>query len=222
MRHLHLMASSALIALAAADDAGAQPISAPSDGQIALTAHNNGDGTWSVKRGPNGPVLRDGLPREKALAIVGGATGPYEPENEQEAVAAAERAEIEAQEAAREEREVFASDADAGDPLKVGRMTDAALAQENAKLREENEALKAQIAKFDGAGDGKTGGSIQSEDDDDGLTKAEISADLEAMGVEFDPRAKKADLLALRNDARAKRDAAQPDGVEGAEKNGAA
>lgn len=69
--------------------------SAPADGQIALTAHNNGDGTWSVTRGPGGTVLRDGLPREKALAIVGGATGPYEPTNEQEAVAASERAELE-------------------------------------------------------------------------------------------------------------------------------
>lgn len=41
--------------------------------------------------------------------------------------------------------------------------------------------------------------------DSDGLTKAEITADLEAMKVEFDPRAKKADLLALRNEHRAKR-----------------
>lgn len=47
----------------------------------------------------------------------------------------------------------------------------------------------------------------QPADDGDGLTKAEIHADLEALGVEFDPRARKADLLALRNEARAKRDA---------------
>jgi hypothetical protein len=39
------------------------------------------------------------------------------------------------------------------------------------------------------------------------LTKAEIIADLEGMSVEFDPRAAKADLLALRNEARAIRDA---------------
>lgn len=70
-------------------------ISAPADGQIALTAHNNGDGTWSVTRGPKGVVLADGLAREKAIAIVGGATGPYAPENEQEAAIAAERAKIE-------------------------------------------------------------------------------------------------------------------------------
>lgn len=44
--------------------------------------------------------------------------------------------------------------------------------------------------------------------EDGGLTKPEIHADLEAMGVEFDPRAKKADLLALRNAARAERDQA--------------
>lgn len=71
-------------------------VSAPADGQIALTAHNNGDGTWSVTRGPKGAVLQDGLPREKALAIVGGATGPYEPMNEQEAKAGEERAALEA------------------------------------------------------------------------------------------------------------------------------
>ncbi len=39
------------------------------------------------------------------------------------------------------------------------------------------------------------------------LTKAEIIADLEGMGVDFDPRAPKADLLALRAEARAIRDA---------------
>lgn len=50
-------------------------------------------------------------------------------------------------------------------------------------------------------------GDEDEEDDGEGLTKAEINADLEAMGVEFDPRAKKADLLALRNEHRAKRDA---------------
>lgn len=41
----------------------------------------------------------------------------------------------------------------------------------------------------------------------DGLTKPEIIADLEAMNVDFDPRARKADLLALRDEARAIRDA---------------
>lgn len=41
----------------------------------------------------------------------------------------------------------------------------------------------------------------------EGLTKTEIIADLEAMGVDYNPRAPKASLLALRNDARAIRDA---------------
>ena len=94
-----------------ADTDNTQPISAPLDGQIALTAHNNGDGTWSVKRGPDGPVLQDGLAREKALAIVGGATGPHEPVGEQEEQAAAGRAVLEQKEAEREEKEVFAPDA---------------------------------------------------------------------------------------------------------------
>ena len=53
-------------------------------------------------------------------------------------------------------------------------------------------------------GDGKPGGDASAAE---GLTKAEIIADLEGMGVEFDPRDKKADLLALRNEARAIRDA---------------
>lgn len=51
------------------------------------------------------------------------------------------------------------------------------------------------------------------DDDSEGLTKREIHADLVAMDVEFDPRAKRADLLALRNEARAKRDTAAPDVV---------
>ena len=40
-----------------------------------------------------------------------------------------------------------------------------------------------------------------------GLTKSEISADLMAMNVDFDPKAPKAELLALRAEARAIRDA---------------
>lgn len=51
------------------------------------------------------------------------------------------------------------------------------------------------------------GWEVAGEDDDEGLTKVEINADLEAMGVEFDPRAKKADLRDRRNEHRAKRDA---------------
>lgn len=153
MRHLHLLASfGTLAAMAANTDQGQRPISAPSDGQIALTAHNNGDGTWSVKRGPDGPVLQDGLPREKALAIVGAPTGPYEPATEQEATAAEERKALEAKEAKREEKEIFASDDEAGKPAKVANASVAALQAENA-------ALKAEIAKMDGNGDGKVGGS---------------------------------------------------------------
>ena len=44
--------------------------------------------------------------------------------------------------------------------------------------------------------------------DDAGLTKAEIVADLEGMGVEFDARHTRARLLAQRNTARAARDQA--------------
>ena len=58
------------------------------------------------------------------------------------------------------------------------------------------------VTKAAGGGDADTDDA-----DSDGLTKAEITADLEAAGVEFDPRAKKADLLALRNEHRAQRDA---------------
>jgi hypothetical protein len=61
------------------------------DGQIALSARNEGDGTWSVRLGPGGPVLYEGLPMEKALAIVGAPTGPHVPLNRQEADAAEER-----------------------------------------------------------------------------------------------------------------------------------
>ena len=39
-----------------------------------------------------------------------------------------------------------------------------------------------------------------------GLTRAEINADLEAMGVEVDPTMSDDDALALRNEARARRD----------------
>ena len=53
---------------------------------------------------------------------------------------------------------------------------------------------------LDHDGDGKMGGDASASD---GLTKAEIIADLEGMGEDFDPRHKKADLLAQRNAARA-------------------
>lgn len=60
------------------------------------------------------------------------------------------------------------------------------------------------VDPLDHDGDGERGGSEPGH----GLTKAEIIADLEAMAVPYDPRAVKADLLALRNAARAERDAA--------------
>ncbi|WP_295198731.1 hypothetical protein [uncultured Brevundimonas sp.] len=180
MRLLHTMvAHAALICLAAAADAGseadAKPISAPLDGQIALTAYNNGDGTWSVRRGPDGPVLKDGLPREEALAIVGAPTGPYEPATEVEAVAAEKRSEIEQAEVVREEAEVFKSDEEVGDPAKVANQAHAAEVEranaENADLRrsiaskdEEIRQLREQVAKFDGDNDGKTGGSTKKAD----------------------------------------------------------
>ena len=44
------------------------------------------------------------------------------------------------------------------------------------------------------------------------MTQAEIIADLEGMQVEFDPRAKKDELLALRNEHRAQRDAQATEG----------
>lgn len=165
MRLLHLSAlSCAALCLAANADAGSQPISAPLDGQIALTAHNNGDGTWAVKRGPDGPILKNGLPREQALAIVGGATGPYEPENEQEAAAAAQRAVLEKKEAKREERDLFAPDADAslgelldGQSMKathdaaVARadQAEADLADANAKLSQADAAAADQAKAHD-------------------------------------------------------------------------
>jgi hypothetical protein len=48
-------------------------------------------------------------------------------------------------------------------------------------------------ASFDGDNDGHAGGS---------LTKAEIVADLEGMGIEFDPRQSRAKLLVQRNAGR--------------------
>lgn len=42
-----------------------------------------------------------------------------------------------------------------------------------------------------------------------GLTKREIEADLEGMSIEFDPRSRRSELLALRNEARAERDASE-------------
>jgi hypothetical protein len=148
-----------VLAMAAAPAASNLDIATPAGGQIALTAYNNGDGTWSVKRGPNGAVLQDGLPREQALAIVGGATGPYEPSTPQEAGIAEQRAELEKKAADIEVEGMFRSDAEVGaEPAKVGRIADAELQAENERLQAENAELRAQVARFDADGDGKTGG----------------------------------------------------------------
>lgn len=87
-------------------------IVAPSGGQLALTAHNDFDGTWSITRGPGGSVLRSGLPKEQALAIVGAPTGSEKPANEQEAWAAEQRRELEEATAEHELKTMFKSDAE--------------------------------------------------------------------------------------------------------------
>jgi len=65
------------------------------DGQIALTAKNKQDGTWEVRLGPEGEVLLEGLPMERALAVVGAPTGPYTPSNMEERIVADLRVEAE-------------------------------------------------------------------------------------------------------------------------------
>lgn len=92
-----------------------------SGGQIALSARNEGDGTWSVRLGPGGPILMDDLPMEKALGIVGAPTGPYEPANkrEQELGELREKCEDAAREYAN--AEALKSDEDAGLVDKNGR-----------------------------------------------------------------------------------------------------
>lgn len=167
MRLLHLSAlSCAALCLAANADAGSQPVSAPLDGQIALTAHNNGNGTWAVKRGPDGPILKDGLAREEALAIVGAPTGPHEPDTAEEETAAQKRAALEKKEAKREAIEIFQADAEVGEPSKVANSDLQKANDENADLRrsiaskdEEIRQLREQVSKFDPDGDGKVGGS---------------------------------------------------------------
>lgn len=211
MRLLHLSAlSCAALCLAANADAGSQKISAPLDGQIALTAHNNGDGTWAVKRGPDGPILKDGLPREQALAIVGGATGPYEPENEQEADAAAQRAVLEQREAEREERDLFAPDPDASlDELLDGQSMKAAhdaavaradqaeadLAEANAKLAQANAAAAGQAKAHDAlkaAHDEGVAGAKKADEENGDLRRSLASKDeeirqLQDQVAKFDP-----------------------------------
>lgn len=193
-----------------------------------MTARNSQDGTWAITRGPGGEVLESGLKRDEALAIIGAPASPMDPDNHLEVALVARRKKIEAR--AAEATNAVAFEADPPEPAKAHQIGgpdtlvgdgsgDAlppfqgdGLASENAALREENEALKAQIAKFDPDGDGKVGGAVARAKGDDGLTKVEIIADLEGMQVEFDPRAKKDELLALRNEHRAKRDAQATEG----------
>lgn len=87
-------------------------IAAPSGGQIALTAHNNGDGTWAVTRGPGGTVLADGMAKEQAIAIVGAPTDGSEPRDKQEAWAIQARRELEEKAADAEVEGMFVSDAE--------------------------------------------------------------------------------------------------------------
>lgn len=172
-------------------------------GQIALSARNEGDGTWSVRLGPGGPILMDDLPMEKALGIVGAPTGPYEAATQREQDLADLRQACEA--AAREHAnaEALKSDQDAG-------LVDS---QGKRKFPVEPDAVRVGPAAGARSGGVNTtnartrngeGGPVNASDGD-GLTKAEIIADLEGMGVEFDPRDLKADLLALRDQARAAR-----------------
>ena len=64
---------------------------------------------------------------------------------------------------------------------------------------------------LDHDGDGQKGGSKpkgkKKPDAANGLTQSEIEADLTAMGVDFDPTQSADELLALRDEARAIRDA---------------
>lgn len=92
-----------------------------SGGQIALSARNEGDGTWSVRLGPGGPILMDDLPREKALGIVGAPTAPYEPATKQEQELADLREQCEKAAIEYGNAEALKSDEDAGLVGKNGR-----------------------------------------------------------------------------------------------------
>ena len=138
-------------------------------GQIALSARNEGDGTWSVRLGPGGPILMDGLPREKALGIVGAPTAPYEPVNRQEAELADLREQCEQAASAYANAEAVKSDKEAGltdergrrrfddEPEQV-RIGPAAGARKGAARTEGGKAGNGGEA-FDHDSDGKVGGS---------------------------------------------------------------
>lgn len=112
----HSMALCAMAVLAANKDDAAPvgDVTKVSDGQIALSARNEGDGTWSVRLGPGGPILMDGLPREKALGIVGAPTAPYEPANKAEQELADLREQCEQAAAEYANAEAAKSDEDVG------------------------------------------------------------------------------------------------------------
>lgn len=135
MRHqTHMMAFCAMAALAANTDQGqasdesipdagviATNVADVSGGQIALSARNEGDGTWSVRLGPGGPILMDGLPQEKALGIVGAPTAPYEPASQREQDLADLREKCEEAAKAYANAEATKSDEEAGITGKNGR-----------------------------------------------------------------------------------------------------
>lgn len=85
-----------------------------SDGQPAFSARNEGDGTWSVRLGPGGPILEEGLPMEKALAIVGAPTWPYQPSTKAELVQTEHREALEVAASDHVNAEALKSDKDLG------------------------------------------------------------------------------------------------------------
>lgn len=124
------------------------------DGQIALTARNNGDGTWAVTAGPGGKVLHDGLPREKAIAIVGAPTGPYSPATVGEGKLADERLEVEQQLVDETHGTSLITDEDAGavDPaLANRRVTDPATGEKVASSGGSKRVVATGVPTYDAA-----------------------------------------------------------------------
>lgn len=84
------------------------------------------------------------------------------------------------------------------------------LADEKAEGADDADALRARIERLGGkvhhkAGVDKLREALDAllDDDSDGVSRRELNADLAALEVEFDPDADKAELLKLRDDARA-------------------
>jgi hypothetical protein len=228
LRHRMLLmtaCAAALIHRAAEADAGSasnQPtdVSAPTDGQIALTARNNGDGTWAVKRGPTGAVLLDGIAHERALAIVG--AGP-DSITELDRAAYADRQRLEAKSAEITNAAVNKTDeqvaAETVDPV-----------AEIARLEAENAELKAKLAAFDHDGDGDAGGSTGDGGPDDftGKTVPDLKAIAVERGVDLQGATKRRDIVAALSaadvggepEADTTDAAAAVDAVEGEANNG--